>query len=141
MKVADAIRNEAAARKDAQRRYGSSRVHGVLFTATSKQHLATVGKQSFEDSRERIPMGDQELRADLHKLRKETGPTGNVRFVADSDAGGHADRAWAGFLATAAASEPTLDMGLIKPVGMSEIGRYAPTERTNDAWGTVRRRG
>jgi phage FluMu gp28-like protein len=89
--------------EDAQRRYGESRVHGVLFTPANKQHLATVGKQAFEDRRERIPMGDAVLRADLHKLRKETGPTGNVRFIAESDSSGHADRAWAGFLATAAA--------------------------------------
>src|SRR5690606_17591035 len=68
--------------EDAKRRYGESRVHGVLFTPANKQHLATVGKQAFEDRRERIPMGDQTLRADLHKLRKETGPTGNIRFVA-----------------------------------------------------------
>lgn len=96
--------------EDAKRRYGESRVHGVLFTGPNKQHLATVGKQSFEDRRERIPMGDQALRADLHKLRKETGPTGNVRFVADSDAAGHADRAWAGFLATSAASAGHVDI-------------------------------
>ena len=86
--------------EDAKRRYGSSRVEGILFTGASKQLLATDGKQSFEDRKERIPMGDPILRADLHKLQKVNSPTGAPRFIADSDSAGHADRAWAGFLAT-----------------------------------------
>jgi len=90
--------------EDAVRRYGSTRVQGVLFTATNKQDLATGGKQAFEDRKLRIPMGRPELRADLHKLKKITGPTGMVRFVAESDGAGHADRAWACFLAVGAAS-------------------------------------
>lgn len=90
--------------EDAKRRYGASRVTGVLFTGPAKQHLATQGKEVFEDRQIRIPMGDANLRADLHKLKKEQSPTGAVRFVADSDAAGHADRAWACFLAVEAAS-------------------------------------
>lgn len=93
--------------EDAIRRYGSTRVEGVLFTGANKQVLATVGKQAFEDRRIRIPMGDPELKADLHKLRKITTPTGGVRFEADSDSAGHADRAWACFLALYAASSPS----------------------------------
>jgi phage FluMu gp28-like protein len=92
--------------EDAQRLYGSSRVEGVLFTAPNKMSMATLGKQSFEDRKCRIPMGDTALRADLHKLKKVTGPTGTPRFVADSDRTGHADRAWAKFLAANAASNP-----------------------------------
>jgi phage FluMu gp28-like protein len=116
-------------------------VHGVLFTPANKQHLATVGKASFEDRRERIPMGDKELRADLHKLRKESGPTGNVRFVADSDSSGHADRAWAGFLATCAAKNGP---GVIDYESSGQrvaadveagIGAYVPL--TDDGFGTV----
>jgi len=45
------------------------------------------------------------VRADLHKLQKVTGPTGAPRFVADSDGSGHADRAWACFLALSAGSQ------------------------------------
>jgi len=85
--------------EDAQRRLGTSRVEGVLFTQSSKLELATIGKQRFEDRRLRIPAGDAELRADLHKLQKITTATGAARFVADSDAAGHADRTWACFLA------------------------------------------
>ena len=97
--------------EDAQRRHGESRVEGVLFTSANKLSLATLGKQAFEDRKIRIPMGVQALRSDLHKLQKVAGPTGNPRFVAESDANGHADRAWAGFLATSAASSPRLEYG------------------------------
>lgn len=90
--------------EDAQRRHGTMRVEGVLFTAPNKLTLATRGKETFEDRRLRIPLGDRELRADLHKLQKVTGPTGTPRFVADSDEAGHADRAWACFLALNAAA-------------------------------------
>jgi phage FluMu gp28-like protein len=92
--------------EDAKRRYGESRVEGVLFTSGSKQTLATLGKQGFEDRLIRIPMGDRAIRADLHKLQKVVGPTGNVRFVAEADSTGHADRAWACFLAQSAAANP-----------------------------------
>lgn len=97
--------------EDAQRKHGSLRVEGVLFNAASKLRLATVGKQAFEDRRCRIPMGDKDVRADLHSLRKEQSVTGTPRFVADDDAQlGHADRAWACFLAKAAADKPTVRM-------------------------------
>lgn len=95
--------------EDAKRRHGSSRVEGVLFTAASKLMLATLGKQQFEDRKCRIAMGDQVLRADLHKLKKVTGPTGQPRFVAESDGAGHADRTWAKFLAASAASGPLVE--------------------------------
>ena len=90
--------------EDAQRRYGTSRVEGILFTGANKQILATTAKQLFEDRKLRIPLGDAALRADLHKLRKVTTPTGSIRFEADSDSAGHADRAWACFLAVYAAA-------------------------------------
>jgi len=92
--------------EDWQRKYGEYMVEGVLFTGPTKLHLATVGKQSFEDRRSRIPMGDRDLRSDLHSLRKMTTAAGNVRFDADRSENGHADRAWAKFLAVHAAEQP-----------------------------------
>lgn len=89
--------------EDAQRRHGTTRVEGVLFTAGNKLTLAARGKEAFEDRKLRIPEGNTALRADLHKLKKVTGPTGTPRFVADSDSSGHADRTWACFLALNAA--------------------------------------
>ena len=96
--------------EDAQRRHGSTRVEGVLFTGPNKLHLATLGKQAFEDRKVRIEMGNEVLRSDLHKLRKETTLTGQPRFVADSDSAGHTDRAWACFLALNAAGAPRARM-------------------------------
>ena len=95
--------------EDAQRLYGSSRVEGVLFTGPNKLAMATLGKQAFEDRKSRIPMGDNALRGDLHKLKKITGPTGTPRFVADADSNGHADRAWAKFLAANAAAGTSVE--------------------------------
>ena len=40
--------------EDAKRRYGASRVEGVLFTPNSKQIMAVTGKQAFEDRKIRI---------------------------------------------------------------------------------------
>lgn len=85
--------------EDAQRRHGSSRVEGVLFTGPNKLTMATHGKEAFQDRCLRIPEGNSALRADLHKLKKVTSATGVPRFVADSDSTGHADRTWACFLA------------------------------------------
>lgn len=97
--------------EDAKRRHGTSRVEGVIFTASAKLGLATVGKEVFEDRRLRIPRGVQALRSDLHKLQKVSGPTGAPRFVAESDAAGHADRTWALFLAVSAATSPRMEYG------------------------------
>ena len=80
-----------------------TRVEGVLFTGPNKLIMATAGKETFEDRRVRIPMGDAKYRADLHKLRKVTSATGAPRFVAERD-DDHADRTWALFLAIHAAS-------------------------------------
>jgi phage FluMu gp28-like protein len=106
--------------EDAIRRYGSSRVEGVLFTPANKQLLATLGKQKFEDRKVRIPLGDQALPADLHKVKKVTTPPGRVRFEADSDAPGPADRAWAAFLGIYAAEN---DFGPVRVV--SRVPREA----------------
>ena len=91
-----------------------------MFTATNKLALATLGKQAFEEHRIRIPMDVKALRADLHKLRKVSGPTGTPRFVADSDADGHADRTWACFLAVSASSSPGFEYVYTPATGVQE---------------------
>ncbi|AAU90973.1 putative prophage MuMc02, terminase, ATPase subunit [Methylococcus capsulatus str. Bath] len=116
--------------EDAQRRFGSSRVEGVLFTGPNKLALATTGKEAFEDRRIRIPEGNQELRNDLHKLKKETSATGAPRFVADSDSAGHADRAWACFLAIHAASNPgTMPIVASRPRTGTVLSGYGDLRR------------
>ncbi|WP_102226910.1 terminase large subunit domain-containing protein [Acidimangrovimonas sediminis] len=89
--------------EDAQRRHGTDRVEGVLFSGAVKLDLATVLKERFQDRRIRIPAGDPALRADLHAIRSQVGVTGQRRLIADGDTDGHADRFWAGALAAGAA--------------------------------------
>ena len=120
--------------QDAQRRHGSSRVEGVIFTGPAKLTLATAGKEAFEDRRIRIPQGDGALRADLHKLKKMTGPTGAPRFVAESDAAGHADRSWALFLALNAAGGAS---GVCS--GFESIPRHLVRDGRDDHGDTSRR--
>lgn len=115
--------------EDAKKRYGEHRVEGVLFTVANKLIMATAGKQAFEDRAVRIPAGDPVLRADLHKLKKVSGPTGQPRFVAEADAAGHADYAWGCFLGINAA-----DRGLQPPAGASveaDDDTYLPTRMSD----------
>lgn len=79
----------------AAQRFGKYRVEGVHFSGPVKEDLAFPVRSAFEDRAIRIPFGDDALIADLRKVRKETTAAGNVRFVADSDDEGHADRFWA----------------------------------------------
>jgi len=71
------------------------KVEGVNFSGPVKEDLAYPLRSAFEDGAIRIPFGDDPLIADLRKIRRETTAAGNVRFVADSDDEGHADRFWA----------------------------------------------
>lgn len=118
--------------EDAKRRYGEHKVEGVLFTTGNKLIMATAGKQAFEDRKVRIPIGDPVLRADLHKLQKVSGPTGAPRFVADSDSAGHADRAWAGFLAINAAGGGPIEFGYEPAPKLRRRVDDAPAHGTDD---------
>jgi phage FluMu gp28-like protein len=123
--------------EDAQRRYGESRVEGVLFTGPNKLTLATVGKEAFEDRKVRIPEGDVRLRADLHSLKKLAGPTGAPRFVVEDEEGmsaSHADRAWALFLALNAAANPMV-------IDFRRAGQRRAHAAMGDYYGGVPRRG
>lgn len=89
--------------EDAQRRYGTSRVEGVLFTGANKLGMATVLKERFQDRKLRIPAGDVVLRSDLHAIKSQVGVTGQRRLIADGETDGHADRFWAAALCCTAA--------------------------------------
>ena len=89
--------------EDAKRRYGESRVEGVLFSGAAKLDMATALKESMQDRKTRLPAGDPVLRADLHSIKSQVGITGARRLIADGDSDGHADRFWAGALAVSAA--------------------------------------
>ncbi len=89
--------------EDAQRRHGTSRVEGVLFTGANKLGMATVLKERFQDRKLRIPAGDPVLRSDLHAIKSQVGVTGQRRLIADGETDGHADRFWAAALCCTAA--------------------------------------
>ncbi|MDE0029388.1 MAG: hypothetical protein OXU42_08325 [Deltaproteobacteria bacterium] len=91
--------------EDARRRYGESRVEGVLLTSPRRLGVAIALKERCEDRRLRIP-SDNAIRGDFHSIRKEPGATGGPRLVADDDGESHADRFWAAALACAAAAMP-----------------------------------
>jgi phage FluMu gp28-like protein len=92
--------------QEAQRRHGSYRVEGVLFSVTRKLDMATALKERMEDKRLRLPVGNAPLRQDLHSVQRVAGATGAPRLVAERSGNGHADRFWAIALATAAAHQP-----------------------------------
>lgn len=90
---------------DAQDKFGEHRVEAVNFSAPVKEALAYPLKGAMEDRKVRIP-DDPKIRADLRKVQKVTSSAGNIRFVAEATADGHADRFWALALALHAGSNP-----------------------------------
>lgn len=90
---------------DAQDRFGTLRVEGVNFSAATKEVLAYPVRGHMEDRKLRIPY-DPAIRADLRAVTKQVTSAGNVRFTAERNADGHADRFWALALALHADSLP-----------------------------------
>lgn len=90
---------------DAQDRFGTLRVEGVTFTGATKEAMAYPVRGNMEDRRLRIPY-DPAIRADLRAVTKQVTSAGNVRFTAERNADGHADRFWALGLALHADSLP-----------------------------------
>ena len=81
--------------EDAQARFGNYKVEGVGFTGPVKEELATDLRIRFEDRSLLIP-ADEDLRRDLHSIRRVTTTAGNVRYdVSQTETDGHADRFWA----------------------------------------------
>lgn len=81
--------------ESAQRKFGQYRVEAISFTNKVKEELAYTTRTNFEDKTVYIP-AEQEIREDLHSVRRQTTTAGNIRFdVEKSDVSGHADRFWA----------------------------------------------
>ncbi len=87
--------------EDASRRHGA-KVEQVTFTNGVKEDLALSLRRAMEDGALRLPSLPK-LQADLRSIRKETTSAGNVRYVGERTADGHADRFWALALAIHAA--------------------------------------
>ena len=92
--------------EDAQYAHGKKRVEGVTFTQPAKLLMATMAKEAFEAGIIKIPH-DKDAINDLGAIKQTFSPTGSVKLDAARTNTGHADRAWACFLACyAAATKP-----------------------------------
>jgi phage FluMu gp28-like protein len=80
------------------------RVEGLKLTAPIKELLAADLRRVLEDRRLRLPLDDQ-VRADLHSVRRTMTAAGHARFEGEIG-GSHADRFWAAALAVHAAGRP-----------------------------------
>jgi phage FluMu gp28-like protein len=77
-----------------QKRFGSYRVEKLKFTATLKEHLASLVRGRMEDKRCRVP-AERQTRESFHSVRKTVTAAGNIRYDAASTDAGHADDFWA----------------------------------------------
>jgi phage FluMu gp28-like protein len=84
-------------------------IEPVTFTLEAKERMAVLAKRKFEAKQIQIP-DHPHLINDLHSIRKTVTPSNNVRFDAERDSSGHADRAWALMLAVSA---QTSDVGKV----------------------------
>lgn len=100
-----------------QRSWGEIKVMSVYFTQKTKEELASRLKSAFEDRKIRI-FPDRNLREDLHSVKKELTPSGNIRLNAQNSDIGHADRFWSLALAVKA-SGMNEDKPYIRPVFVS----------------------
>jgi phage FluMu gp28-like protein len=116
---------------------GDYACEGVIFSPPHRFALASKLKESMEDRKFRLPVGDRALRDDLHSITKAVSETGSVRLVHDGESDGHGDRFWAAALCVNAASEAG------GPIDCHSTGpRTAPAGRmvtTQTGFGTIRR--
>lgn len=92
--------------EDYQRKYGSMKVQGIHFTSQEKYNLALTAKQKFIERLIKIPNNNYNLRADLHSVRKTINNNNTPKFIVAGETDGHADRAWALFMAISASETP-----------------------------------
>ncbi|MFN4177388.1 terminase large subunit domain-containing protein [Phenylobacterium sp.] len=86
-----------------QRRYGETRVQGVLLTGPNRLDLAIALKERVDACKLRVPPRP-ELRTDFRAIKKKGGIAGSITLVNEGDV--HADEFWAAGLACGAARTP-----------------------------------
>ena len=120
----------------AVKRWGEMMVTAVNVNTSSKARLAPLVKAAFERRLIRIPI-DQELREDLHRVEKQVGENGVIRYHAPSTRDGHSDRFFACALMLAAAGEPeNYNAARLRP----KTDDYATDKRDQDYKGRTKRR-
>jgi len=94
-----------------QDKWGAHRINKVKFTATIKDHLASLVLGRFTDRRIRVP-ADPIVRDSFHRVKKTITATGNVRYDAARTDEGHSDDFWACGLCSDAAHAPVFKPGI-----------------------------
>lgn len=118
--------------EQARQRFGS-KVEEVVFTSGVKEDLATTTRRIMEDAHLRLP-AHPALVADLRSIRKETTSAGNVRYVGERTANGHADRFWALALSLMAAKSYRT-IFVPQPIYTGgNTGRYGGSTRSSELW-------
>lgn len=79
-------------------------VKEVKFTNETKNEMFTLTKTNLNKGKLKLA-NDENILADLHKIRRIVGPSGNLSFSASRDANGHADMATAVALGNLAAKK------------------------------------
>lgn len=90
--------------EEAQDDFGRHRVEPVSFTNAMKEEMAYAFRRRVEEKTFVLPQS-QEVRDDLHSIKKSTTSSGNIRFEVQGATDGHADRFWAGALCEHAVSQ------------------------------------
>lgn len=88
--------------EEAQEDFGKFKIEPINFTAAVKEELAYGLRREVEEKSIVIP-DDNDIREDLHSVKKVTTNANNIRFDVESGTAGHADRFWAKGLASHAA--------------------------------------
>lgn len=114
---------------DAQDKFGKYRVEAVTFTAQMKEELAYPVRGKMEDKKLRLPY-DKEIRADLRAVTKQVTSAGNIRFTAERNSDGHADRFWALALAIHSASKPAAQIDYM--AGPNKSSRWDGGDNDDD---------
>lgn len=94
---------------DYQKLYGSM-VEGILFNIENKGAMALLGLELMTDRRSLLPENCPEIGEDFRKLQRVVSPGGAIRFNAQADSGGHADRCWAFLMCLNAAVTPVQEI-------------------------------
>ncbi len=114
--------------EELKEKWGELKIIPVYFTAKVKEDLASRLKAKFEDKLIRIPP-DNDLREDLHSVRKTVTDTGKIKLEGGTDSG-HADRFWSLALAVYASSEegPKIPSPLVW--AKQKVSKLKPVWRT-----------
>lgn len=85
-----------------KKKFGS-KIEGIKFTLQSKEDMAVLTRKRYEERLIKIDPNDQRFENSVSAIKRQTTPSGNIRFDAARTEKGHADEAIAQWLAEFAA--------------------------------------